>query len=374
MAGLGALIMTQPPSGADATEPNALAVAAPDDNGFATDLGARLDEAIAEKRVWNVHGVVVLRNEAVVLERYFAGEDRARGVGALGLVTFGPETLHDVRSCSKSLVGLLYGIALHQGRVPPPVAPLLSAIFEYADLAQQDGRDWLTIHHALTMTMGTAWDESSFDYSDPRNSETAMDNAPDRYRYILEQPIIDTPGAHWTYCGGATALLARIIAKGTGQSLHDFAREALFAPLGIGPTEWATADDGEPFAASGARMTPRDLARIGQLMLEDGRVNGSVLVPADWVTRCVTPQVSADEVRRYGYHWFVLDVAFGPPKGWAVGRLERMWMAQGEGGQRLFIIPALQLVIAVTAGNYGQPDQWKPPTAILREVVLGAVR
>ena len=104
--------------------------------------------------------------------------------------------------------------------MPPPEAPLFSAFPEYADLAGKEGRDRLTIQHVLTMTMGTDWDESSLPYSDPRNSEIAMDNAPDRYRYILERRVVDTPGAHWTYCGGATALLARIIAKGTGKTLH----------------------------------------------------------------------------------------------------------------------------------------------------------
>ena len=110
------------------------------------------------------------------------------------------------------------------------------------------------------------------------------------------------------------------------------------------------------------------------MMLHGGKVGERAVVPADWVARCITPAVSADEVRRYGYQWFVLDIAFGKPKGWAVGRLERMWMAQGEGGQRLFIIPALQLVIAITAGNYGTEDQWVPPTRILREVILTSVQ
>jgi hypothetical protein len=96
-------------------------------------------------------------------------------------------------------------------------------------------------------------------------------------------------------------------------------------------------------------------------------------VSADWLTRCITLVVSADEIRRYGYQWFVLDIAFGKSKGWAVGRLERMWMAQGEGGQRLFVIPALQLVIAITAGNYLQQDQWVPPTRVLREMILGSI-
>jgi CubicO group peptidase (beta-lactamase class C family) len=345
----------------------------PGEAGFAADLDARFDKAVAEGRIWNLHGLVVLRNDRLVLERYFEGEDRARGIGAIGRVSFTPGTMHDVRSCSKSIVAVLYGIALEQGIVPPPEAPLFVAFPEYADLADKDGRDRLTIQHALTMTMGTDWDESSLLYSDPRNSETAMDNASDRYRYILERNIVDTPGAHWTYCGGAAALLARIIAKGANTTLHEFARKNLFDPLGMGPTEWATGRDGEPFAASGARMSVRDLARIGVMMLHGGKVKGRTVVPADWVTRCITPHVSADELRRYGYQWFVLDIAFGKPKGWAAGRLERMWAAQGEGGQRLFIIPALQLVIAITAGNYLKEDQWIPPTRVLREVILGSI-
>ncbi|HVY17914.1 MAG TPA: serine hydrolase domain-containing protein [Rhodopila sp.] len=345
----------------------------PERVGFAADIEARLDKAITDKHIWNLHGLVVLRNDRLVLERYFEGEDRARGVGTIGSVTFSPDTMHDLRSCSKSIVALLYGIALKQGKVPPPEAKLFSAFPEYADLAQQGGRDGITIEHVLTMTMGTDWDETSVVYTDRRNSETAMDNAADRYRYVLERPVVDPPGAHWTYCGGATALLARIVAKGSGQALHAFARENLFDPLGIGPSEWATAPDGEPIAASGARMSVRDLARLGAMMLHDGKVGERPVVPADWIARCVAPRVGADETRRYGYQWFVLDIAFGKPKGWAPGRLERMWAAQGEGGQRLFVIPALQLVVAMTAGNYGQADQWMPPTRVLRDVVLGSI-
>jgi CubicO group peptidase (beta-lactamase class C family) len=295
---------------------------APGDAGFAPDLEARLDKAVANKRIWNQHGLIVLRNDRLVLERYFEGEDQARGVGEIGHVTFKPDTMHDLRSCSKSIVGLLYGVALQQGKVPPPEAPLFSAFPEYADLADKDGRDRLTIQHVLTMTMGTDWDESSLFYTDPRNSETAMDNAADRYRYVLERRVVDTPGAHWSYCGGATALLARMIAKGSGKTLHEFARENLFDPLGMGPTEWAAGPDGEPFAASGARMSVRDLARIGVLMLHGGKVDERVVVPADWVTRCITPVISADEVRRYGYQWFVwtsrsASQRAGRPDGWS---------------------------------------------------------
>jgi CubicO group peptidase (beta-lactamase class C family) len=340
--------------------------------GFSSDLAARLDEAVAHKRLWNLHGVVIVRNDRLVLERYFEAEDNARG-RHLGKVAFRAETLHDLRSVSKGIVGLLYGIALEQGKVPPPEAPLYASFPEYADLAGSDGRDRLTIHHVLTMTMGTDWDETSIPYSNPANSEIAMDRAPDRYRYILERRVVREPGKQWRYCGGATALLARLIYKGTGKSLHTFAREVLFDPLGLGPTQWLTGADGEPFAASGLRMTPRDLAAIGMMMANGGTSGGSRVVPAAWLEKCTAQMVSVDELRRYGYHWYVGDFAFGKPMGWAPGRLERAWSAFGEGGQRLFVFSGLKLAVAITAGNYGADDQWIPPTRLMREVILASV-
>ena len=346
---------------------------APAQAGFAPDIEARLDQLISDKRAWGLHGVVVARARRLVLERYFDGSDNARG-RPLGHVAFGADTLHDLRSVTKGIVGLLYGIALAAGKVPTPEAPLFSAFPEYSELAATAGRDRLTIHHVLTMTMGTDWDETSLPYSDPRNSEIAMDRAPDRYRFVLERPVVAAPGRHWHYNGGATALLGRIIAKGTGKPLADFAREALFDPIGIGPTEWFNGNDGEPIAASGLRMTQRDLARIGQLMLDGGTWGGRGILPAAWLDRCVTPIVSVDETRRYGYQWYVGDFAFGAQLGWRLSRLERWWGGFGEGGQRLFVVPDLTLVVAITAGNYLMPDQWVPSTRVMREVVLASLK
>ena len=118
---------------------------------FAADVIRRLDQAVAERRVWNIHGVIVLQNGNLIIERYFEGHDRERGVGDLGTVKFSEETLHDLRSCSKSIVALLYGIALQKGMVPGPEAALLSGFPEYHDLANEE-RSRVTVHHALSMT------------------------------------------------------------------------------------------------------------------------------------------------------------------------------------------------------------------------------
>lgn len=333
-------------------------VAKPSETGFSDDLEARLDKAIADKRIWNMHAVIVIRGGRLVLERYFEGNDDARGK-PLGVVAFKPDTLHDLRSVSKSIVGLLYGIALAAGKVPPPEHLLMQSFPEYADLAADAGRQRWTVHHVLSMTMGTDWDELSIPYTNPANSEIAMDRAADRYRYVLERPIVMEPGKHWTYCGGATALLGRIIAKGTGKSLHDYARDVLFDPLGMAPIDWYSGSDGELIAASGIRMLPRDLARVGELMLRGGIWDGRSVVPGEWITRCTTPVVSIDEARDYGYQWYI-------------GRRERLWSAAGNGGQRLYVVPERDLVVVTASGNYETPDQWVPPLRILQEVVLPA--
>src|SRR5882672_12969633 len=191
--------------------------------------------------------------------------------------------MHDLRSVTKSMVGMLYGIALADGKVPAPEARLYDQFPEYPDLASQPGRDRITIAHVLSMTMGIEWDELTFPYSDPRNSEIMMEAAPDRYRYILSLPIVGEPGVKWTYCGGATALLGRLIAKGTGEKLLDYARHALFEPLSFGPSEWTVGRDGEPRTASGLRLLPRDMLKVGQLVLANGAWQGKQIVPAEWL-------------------------------------------------------------------------------------------
>jgi CubicO group peptidase (beta-lactamase class C family) len=277
---------------------------------------------------------------------------------------FAPDVLHDLRSVSKSVVGLVSGIALATGKVPPPEAKLYDQFPEYPDLAAQPGRDRLTMHHVLSMTLGLEWDELTIPYGDLRNSENAMEAAPDRFRFILERSIVGEPGAKWTYCGGATALLGRLIAKGTGEPLLAYCRRVLFDPLDFGPAEWTTGRDGEPHTASGLRLLPRDLLKIGQLVLAGGMWNGKEIVPPDWVKRVTTPVVVIDRGRSYGYHWYMGDGVPLLPQHWVGGI--------GWGGQRLFAFPALDLVVAMNCGNYRKAgmEQSRVAIAVLNDIVL----
>ena len=340
----------------------------PAEAGFASDIESRLDKIIAEKRVWGLHGIVVARSGKIALERYFEGPDEEWG-RSIGRVAFGPETLHDLRSVTKSVLGLLYGLALAQGKVPAPERPLLEAFPEYADLATDPRHKRLTVAHALTMTLGFEWNEN-IPYQDPNNSEILMEKAPDRYHYILSRPFMAEPGTRWIYGAAATTLIGRLIVKGTGQSLPDFARENLFDPVGIGPTGWSKGFNGEPVPSSGLRMTPRDLPRIGQLILNGGKWEGRQVVPADWLERSSKPYVAVDESRRYGYFWYVGELQYGSPPNRPIAH----WIgAFGYGGQCLFVMPELDLVIAITAGNYADANQRMPPIRVIREVVLASV-
>ena len=169
------------------------------------------------------------------------------------------------------------------------------------------------------------------------------------------------------YNGGTTALLGALIARGTGQRLDAFARRALFDPLAI-RSEWTIDDKGVARAAAGLRMTPRDLTKIGQLMLDRGVWQGRQVVPASWIEQSTTPAIGID-ARRYGYHWYMGEM---PYSGTSPGRA-RYVSGGGYGGQRLYAFPDAALVIAITAGNYSRTDQADIAARLLRDIVLPAV-
>jgi CubicO group peptidase (beta-lactamase class C family) len=352
LAALGAGLVAAPPALAGPTpEP----------------IAQRLAQAQQDGRVRGLHALLVSQGGKIVFEHYGMGEDEQEGRGSLGTVVFTPDVPHDLRSVSKSVVGLAYGIALAAGRVPPPEAKLYEQFPDYADLARQPGRDRLTVHHVLSMTLGFEWDELSIPYSDPRNAEIEMEAAPDRYRFILERPIVGEPGVKWSYCGGATALLGHLIEKGTGESLLAFCRRVLFQPLSLGPAAWAMGTDGEYRAASGLRLPSRDLLKIGQLVLAGGAWDGRQIVPRDWVKRALAPVVTLQDGRRYGYHWYL---GASP----AIASQQRQpWVGGiGWGGQRLYVFPALDLVVAQYCGNYDKPntEQRRISDVIIGEIVL----
>jgi CubicO group peptidase (beta-lactamase class C family) len=334
---------------------------------------ARADEAalaalktrIEAGEIPGVHSVIVMRGEDTLAEWYFPGKDERRGF-PLGQVAFGPDTLHDVRSVTKSVVGLLVGVAVEEGAIKSLDTPVLDYFPEYADL-QTPERRGVTLRHLLSMTSGLHWDEDSFPYTDPRNSEIAMDLAKDPYRYVLSQPFDTQPGAAFKYSGGDVAVMAAVLARATKTPLETYAEQKLFKPLGIAKVEWIMDGKGVPYAASGLRMTPRDMAKVGRMVLDGGRWNRRQVIPARWVEAATTPkaQVQPDPKcgTRYGYFWWLFaGCQLEPATPWAAG--------VGNGGQRIVVVRDRGLVVVMTAGLYNIRQQGQTTN----EVIVGALK
>lgn len=332
--------------------------ASPQESGIDTQALDALVQAAAKPDA-NFHGIVIERHGKIAAEYYFEGRDKPLGNWFAGKVRFDQDSAHDMRSISKNLVGLLVGIAQAQGRIGSLKTPVLDFLAPYADLQHPEYRA-ITLEHLLTMTTGLQWNESAFlDWGD---SKMRMSLAWDRPRYILKRPLAAMPGSRFNYSGGATVLLSEILQRATGMPLAQFAREALFAPLGIGDVEWKTDLRGKVLAFSGLRMRPRDLAKIGRLVLQEGRWQDRQVVPAEWIRESISPQVPTGDSQHFGYHWWVHALAGSPGSHpWAAGF--------GNGGQCLFVVPGLDLCMVITAGRYNQPSNSRASNELFRRIL-----
>jgi CubicO group peptidase (beta-lactamase class C family) len=344
--------------------PDGWAIAAPDAAGFDA---ARLS-AVAS---WldglpgaNIHAIVVARRGALVFEHYRRGADQRWGTHLPDAI-HGPSTKHDLRSATKSITGLLVGIALERKLIASLDAPMFDYFPDYADLRTPE-KHRILLRHLLTMSAGLEWDENG-PLSDPVHGEMRMWRSNDHLRVALEPRVVAAPGELWSYSGGCTELLGAIVQRASGQPFDAFAREALFEPLAIADVEWARRADDTASASGGLRMRARDLAKIGQLVAACGQWQGRQIAPAAWIDDSIAPQIGApDRLFFYGYQWWLGRSL--------VDRREVAWAAaMGYGGQRLFVVPALDLVVAITAGHYGEAMQSWLPLAILNRFILPAI-
>ena len=370
-----ALVALCAPAAADDTKicgaPVALSdgwtIAAQVDLGLDPAKLCELDPFIAQWTEANIHAVVVVRKGKLAMERYFRGADERWG-SPLGTVQYAADVKHDLRSISKSVTSLLVGIARGEGKFPALDSSAIDFFPRYASLKTADNAR-ITFADFLTMSSGLAWDES-LPYSNPANSERRLIDAPDPLKYVFEQRLVARPGEIYNYNGGGTTVLGAAVAKATGQRLDDYARDKLFSPLDITDYDWVKlpfAADSPPAAASGLRLRARDAAKLGQLLLSDGAWQDKQVLPKGWAAASIKPRLNGDGLFFYGYQWW-LGRSFhnGAELTWAAG--------VGYGGQRLYVVPALDLVVMVNAGHYGGPLQGVIPIGIFTRVVLPAVK
>lgn len=308
----------------------------------------------------NIHSLLVLRHGKLAAELYRTGTDRSIYSLWASQRPFAAADLHDMRSVSKSVVGLLYGILLDRGEVPVLDRPVASL---YPEVALADSqRDAICIRHLLTMTAGLQWTEPSPVRRATSTDETGLAFRSCAYSYVFQRDVVAPPGTQFTYSGGLTAVLAEIMERSTKRSLRQTAEQHLFAPLGIADWQWVGDLHGRPMAAAGLRLRPRDLMKLGAVMLARGEWQGRRVVPADWIAQSTTPGIATAPVGGYGFQWWSMTTR------WKDMDLP-VTAAIGNGGQRLFLVPDLDLAVVTTAGDYGDPAIAAPLDAIFHAVV-----
>jgi len=343
----------------------------------------RLAALTASVRAWpelGVHAVLIERSGRLIYEEYFDGFDERWGT-PLGRVSMAAGSIHDLRSITKSVVSALAGIALGDGAIKSLDQPLVEWFPEYPDLNTADRRR-LTLAHVLGMSSGLEWNED-MPYTDPRNDEIRMTRDPDPLRYALSRAFAHDPGAEFNYNGGLVQAMAAVIQRAVKMPIQDYARKKLWEPLGIDTVEWVGDLAGMPNAASGLRLRGRDLAKFGSLYLHGGEWNGRRVLPADWVELSTrrhfrfARQAGRDRSRTgpeaegaFGYAYFWWYSCYPTSHGLVEART-----AVGNGQQRIFVLPGLDMVVTILAGRYNDFTTGNTlATRILEEHVVPAVR
>lgn len=305
----------------------------------------------------NIHSLLILKNNTLVFEKYFEGEDAIIGKGWVGIRQHNIDSLHDIRSVTKSIVGAAILIALASGQIENLDEPIFNYFPDF-EKYKTGYKGEITIKHLLTMTDGLEWDEN-ISYADSTNGERHLNNSSDPIEYYLSRQSLHKPGTVFNYSGGCSQMLAAIVKKSSGLEIDEFVNLNIFQPLGITTFEWVKRKDGIPIAASGLRMRSWDLLKFGLLYLNNGNYNGVQIIPESLATEAQSLQFQIEPSVGYGYQiWIPIDEIDGEP----VTTVE----ANGNGGQIIAINKKYNMVIVITAGNYDNRDLgWESPDIYL---------
>lgn len=360
-ADVSATLAADQTCGPPALKSDGLAVADAEAEGFDNSALCTLLQTVTSDPN-NLHSLLILRHGKLVAELYKPGVDRTLYSLWGTRRIFNAETLHDMRSTSKSIVGLLYGILLARGEVPP-LETSVASLYPDERISDADQKRAIRIRDLLTMSSGLAWEEASPVHRlSGMSDELGLLWRKEPFPYVFSFPVTARPGTAFTYSGGATALLANIMTRQTGKDLRALAGDLLFHPLGITDWQWSSTLRGEPFAAAGLRLTPRDLMKIGVVLSDHGRWQGRQIVPADWIADATLPHMSAGPRDGYGYQFWTRTI---PWKGKSLEAAATV----GNGGQSIVMVPGLDLVVVTTAGNYGEIEGLELVRGIAEEVV-----
>ena len=283
--------------------------------------------------------LLVIRHDALVFERYYHGSAKNQS--------------NNVHSASKSIWGAAIGIAIDQGLIPgvdATIASLLPA--SYVSVMSSQTKT-VKLHDLIKMTSGIDWSEDT--------TETQIQQTPDWITAILELPNAATPGSTFNYSTGNAHLSSAVLTSAVHSTACELIHKRLLAPMGVVAEHWGRDPQGFFSGGYNLYLTPRELAKFGLLYLHGGNWHGTQLVPAAWVEASMTNQVDAGAPYSYGYDFWLRDIAG-----------HHVAMAWGFGGQMIFIIKDLDLVVVMTTNTHDFTQDSFDGTSIIETNVIPA--
>lgn len=268
-----------------------------------------------------LHSILLVKNGQIVIEEYFNNHSE--------------NMQHDLRSVTKSIRSILMGIAIDKGyvdNVDDTISKYIKSPLPTKNLDERKNK--ITIRHLLTMSSGldcNDWDKKS------KGQEDKVHKKKDWLQYTLNLPIVNDPGTVSNYCSMGTILIAEIISQAAGMPIDKFAEKYLFNPLNIINVSWGHTTTNKEVIPSAKRlyMTSRDMAKIGQLILNRGKWNDKQIVSEKWIEESTTPKTKITNID-YGYLWWIIP--FKVKEQLIVSKV-----ATGNGGQYIMIFPELEI-------------------------------
>ena len=291
------------------------------------------------------YALLVSKNGKIAFEKYYHQADKNK--------------LCNVQSLTKSIMAVLVGIAIDQGKIASVKEPIAQYFPEIFAALKDANKQQITIAHLLNQTSGLAW-KGYLEHEDWLKNEQPN-------LYVLSKELESTPGETYNYNSGATHLLSRIIVKATGESVAEFAKENLFSPLNIHTINWEKRNDGHHDGSGlGLWMQAGDLLKIGQLMLAKGKWDGQQILSEKWVNTLLDPALKSKAAfglprSKHGYCWYSKE-----------RNGMELYYGMGYGGQFIFLFPKDDVVI-VTTHNHDTPDGIDQQVQFLTNYLSGLV-
>jgi CubicO group peptidase (beta-lactamase class C family) len=317
----GLLIQSQPVNAQEPAVPwptNGWQTSSPEAQGMNSVTLAGMLALLTEQKL-DIHSVLVIRNGYLVLEAY--------------QYPYTASDLHTAYSVTKSVTSLAFGIALDQGAIESVDQPVLDFFPDTTVAELDDAKQSMTLENLLTMSAGYNWPGG---LDEPLLGD--MMDTDDWIQYTLDRPMHDHPGATFVYNSAVSNLIAAVVTQATGQPLLEFTQANLFNPLGITSVKWASDPQGRNLGGFGLQLMPRDLAKIGYLVLNGGQWDGKQIISEDWIAASTREHIKASPLADgYGYQWWTNSDGYV--------------MAIGFGGQFIIIHPEHQLVVVFTGAT-----------------------